>query len=70
MIGVEIVSGGVKNEKKPNLRDRIVQSAFEHGLLILGCGKNAIRIVPPLVISKQEMDEGLDILKSVIEDTD
>ena len=39
----------------------IVELAFEHGLLVMGCGANSMRMIPPLVITRAEMDESLDI---------
>jgi len=39
---------------------------FQHGLLLLGCGKSTIRLAPPLCITKHEIDEGLEIFEYVI----
>jgi 4-aminobutyrate aminotransferase len=39
---------------------------FQHGLLLLGCGKSVIRLAPPLCITKQEVDEGLEIFEHAI----
>ena len=66
MIGIEFVKD--QNQKTPaeELRDRIVDLAFERGLLTLGCGKSVIRISPPLSINKNEIDEGLEILEEAI----
>jgi len=66
MIGVEFVKD--KNTKEPNavLRDMIEKYGFQHGLLLLGCGKSAIRLAPPLCIKQQEMDEGLEIFEYAI----
>lgn len=66
MIGVEFVKD--KNSKIPaeHLRDKVVDYAYESGLLTLGCGKNTIRISPPLCITKNEIDEGLAIFESAI----
>ena len=50
----------------PRIRNRIVELAFEHGLLIMGCGSNSMRIIPPLTISRAEVDEGLDIFEYVV----
>ena len=66
MIGVEFTPGKSKESRKEVLRDVVVHNAFEYGLLVLGCGKNVIRIVPPLTITKQQMDEGLDIFEEAI----
>ncbi len=35
------------------------------GVLVLTAGKNAVRLLPPLTISQQEMDEALQIMKEV-----
>jgi 4-aminobutyrate aminotransferase len=40
--------------------------AFERGLLMLGCGKSTIRIAPPLSITTNEIDEGLEIFEEAI----
>ena len=36
--------------------------AFEHGLLMLGCGTSVIRLAPPLVVTRAEVEEALAIL--------
>ncbi|MDX1808350.1 MAG: aspartate aminotransferase family protein [Sulfurospirillaceae bacterium] len=35
-----------------------IKAAFEEGLLVLKAGKNTLRLLPPLTISKEEIDEG------------
>ena len=57
-----------KNTKEPNeaIHNMIETHGFEHGLLLLGCGKSTIRLAPPLCITKAEMDEGLEIFEKVI----
>jgi len=66
MIGVEFVKD--KNTREPNeeIRNMIEDIGFEHGLLLLGCGKSTIRLAPPLCITKREMDEGLEIFEEAI----
>lgn len=66
MIGIEIVKDQETREAAGDLRDRIVELAFERGLLILGCGATSIRLCPPLVVSQQEADVALDILEESI----
>jgi len=44
----------------------IEKEAFKRGLLLLGCGEKAIRVVPPLIITRDEADEGLEIFEKVI----
>jgi 4-aminobutyrate aminotransferase len=67
MIGVEIVKDQKTKEYGAELRDRIVQRAFEHGILFLGCGPSTVRISPPLVVTKDEADAAIDILEESIE---
>jgi len=66
MIGVEFVKD--KSTKEPNeaIRDMVEKSGFQHGLLLLGCGKSVIRLAPPLCITKKEVDEGLEIFEYAI----
>ncbi|KAI9869499.1 MAG: acetylornithine aminotransferase [Trichoglossum hirsutum] len=45
----------------------VVQAARERGLLIITCGINTLRFVPPLVISEEEIEEGMAILKDAME---
>lgn len=45
----------------------IVKECMEKGLLLLGAGENVIRFVPPLIISKKEIDEGITILNDVLQ---
>ena len=66
MIGVEFVKDRETKEAAKEITDRVVELAFEHGLLMLSCGKSVIRIAPPLSISKSEIDEGLKVFEEVI----
>jgi len=63
MIGVEMVKDSATLAPAPALRNRMVQIAFEHGLLIMGAGVNTMRIIPPLVITRDLVDEGLAIFE-------
>lgn len=67
--GVKSVSGlglmiGVELEEKTALD--VVNAALEKGLLVL-TAKTKVRLLPPLTITYDEIDKGLEILKSVIE---
>ncbi|MCL2390995.1 MAG: aspartate aminotransferase family protein [Oscillospiraceae bacterium] len=42
------------------------QACVDNGLLMLTAGADALRMLPPLTISYEEMDKGLEILKSVL----
>ncbi len=66
MIGVEFVYDRQTKQHADDLRDRIVDLAFEKGLLTLGAGRNVIRISPPLSVRIAELEEGLAILEQAI----
>jgi len=63
MIGVEIVKDKKTKEHAAAERDRIVQLAFERGILFLGAGPSTIRIVPPLVVTHDEADAAIGALE-------
>lgn len=44
-------------------RDAVVKKCIKNNLMILGCGIKTIRFRPPLSIQKEQLDEGMDILK-------
>ncbi len=66
MLGVEIVKDKATKEYGGPERDRIVELAFERGLLLLGCGPSTIRIAPPLVVTKDEADVAVDVMEECI----
>jgi 4-aminobutyrate aminotransferase len=66
MIGIEIVRDQQSREPAGALRDRIVELAFERGLLILGCGETSIRLAPPLIVNEHQAEVALDILEDCI----
>jgi 4-aminobutyrate aminotransferase len=66
MIGIELVKDQTTREVAPLLRDRIVDLAFERGLLILGCGESSIRLAPPLIVREEEATIALDILEECL----
>ncbi|KAF2173259.1 hypothetical protein M409DRAFT_17202 [Zasmidium cellare ATCC 36951] len=41
----------------------IITAARKRGLLIITCGTNTLRFVPPLIISEEEIDQGMNILE-------
>jgi len=66
MIGIEIVTDKQAKTQGGAERDRIVELAFERGLLLLGCGPNSIRIAPPLIVTKEQSDIAMDLLEECI----
>jgi len=66
MIGVEIVKDQTTREYGASERDRIVETAFERGVLFLGCGPSTVRIAPPLIVTRDEADVAMDALEESI----
>jgi len=62
MLGIEFVRDRASREPYPELVERLVQRAFERGLLLLGAGPSSLRLAPPLVIDDYDVDTGLRIL--------
>jgi 4-aminobutyrate aminotransferase len=63
MVAMDIHSSGAA---APALKEKIVDTAYEHGLLILGCGESAIRFCPPLCVNAEQARKGLEILGVVL----
>jgi 4-aminobutyrate aminotransferase len=51
MIGIELVRDQVTKEPATELCTAVLYRAFEHGLLLLSCGRSVVPIVPALNIS-------------------
>jgi 4-aminobutyrate aminotransferase len=66
MIGIEIVKDKQSRTPVGPMRDKIVDLAFERGLLMLGCGETTLRLCPPLILNQHEADIALDILEECI----
>jgi 4-aminobutyrate aminotransferase len=68
MAAVELVED--RETKKPAVkwRNRIINRAFEKGLLLLGCGENSIRFSPSLTVSANEIDVCLSIFEEAVKE--
>jgi 4-aminobutyrate aminotransferase len=66
MIGIELVRDRQTKERATAERDAVVRECFKRGLLVLGAGRNAIRLSPPLVLTKQLADIALEILDQAL----
>ncbi|MBI4460152.1 MAG: acetyl ornithine aminotransferase family protein [Acidobacteria bacterium] len=62
MVGIELVKDRQTKEVAAQERDRLLQLAFEAGLLVLGCGASAFRLMPPLCIRREQIDIAVEIL--------
>jgi 4-aminobutyrate aminotransferase len=66
MIGVEFVKDRRTKGRAVDLRDHIIQRAFEKGLLLIPCGTNSLRMTPPLNIDRALVEEGLHLFEEAL----
>lgn len=53
--------------KDSETRNKIINEALTHDLLLLGCGESSIRFRPPLIISQTEIDEGIQLIRKTFD---
>jgi 4-aminobutyrate aminotransferase len=66
MIGIELVKDRTTKERATKERDQVVDACFNRGMLVLGAGRNAIRLSPPLVLSKEQAKIAVGILDEAL----
>jgi 4-aminobutyrate aminotransferase len=66
MIGIEFVKSRKTKEPAAELATWIADECFRHGLMLLTCGKNSVRFLPPLIISQDTVDQALEIFEKVV----
>lgn len=70
MIGVEFVKARETKVPYTEFVEKLHLRCLEKGLIILDCGTygNVIRLIPPLVIEKEDVTKGMDILEETIQE--
>ncbi len=66
MIGIELVRDRQTKERAVDERNALVQAMFRRGVLVLGAGKNAVRLAPPLVLSTSQADSVLEVFDDAV----
>jgi len=66
MIGLEIVDADRQPDGK--MAARLIDACFDRRLLVLDCGKkdHVLRLIPPLNVSDQEVDQALSIIEEAL----
>lgn len=69
MIGIELVTDERTKEPAKLAAGAVVKRCYENGVLILKAGTydNVVRLLAPLVISEEDLHEGLDVLTEALE---
>jgi len=70
IIGTEIVED--KDTKKPagEKAKEIMIRCWKRGVAVITCGASTIRIAPPHIITRENVDAGMDIIEDVIKEVD
>jgi 4-aminobutyrate aminotransferase len=68
MIGMELVEADAKRSPAKALCDAVITRAFHHGLLLLSCGASTVRFMPPLTVTRAEIDDAMVRLRAALED--
>ncbi|MCI4372562.1 MAG: acetyl ornithine aminotransferase family protein [Thermoplasmata archaeon] len=66
MVATDFVKDRRTKEPAVQFRDRVLVEAYRRGLILLGCGKSAIRYIPPLIVQREEIDEAVEIVDAAI----
>jgi 4-aminobutyrate aminotransferase len=68
MLAVEFIRPGTDKEPNTEAVRRILQRALEGGLLLYPCGHwtQTIRLIPPLTVTREQVEEGLAIFRQAV----
>jgi len=64
MIGMELVTDRASRAPAKELCDAVIHRAFHNGLLLLSCGTSTVRFMPPLLITRGDVDEAVTLLEA------
>ena len=69
MQAIELVRSSDKREPAADETKQVTQYCYEHGLITITAGSysNVVRLLVPLVVTNEQMDEGLDVLECALQ---
>ncbi|MGD8565096.1 MAG: acetyl ornithine aminotransferase family protein [Candidatus Bathyarchaeota archaeon] len=70
MIGMEIVDSKETKRPSPEKTKTIMNQSWRRGIALITCGLSTIRIAPPLTITRQLVDNALEIIEDVTSDVE
>jgi len=68
MVGAEIVKDPDTKQPGSELAHEIMMKCFKRGLAIITSGKSTMRFAPPLVITREILDGGLDVFEGAVKE--
>ena len=66
MLATDFVKDRRTKEPHAKVKDGVVAEAAKRGLILLPCGRSSVRYIPPLCITRDEVDAGIEILDASI----
>jgi 4-aminobutyrate aminotransferase len=69
MLGMELVEDRTTKVPAAKLTEKFIRQAYQNGLLLLSCGQSTIRFMPPLMITREHVDEAITILDATFAET-
>jgi 4-aminobutyrate aminotransferase len=66
MIGAELITDRASRKPAAALCQRLLTRAYHNGLILLSCGTSTVRFIPPLMVSREHVDEALGLLKTAL----
>jgi 4-aminobutyrate aminotransferase len=66
MQAIDFVKDRRTKEPAVKLRNDVEYKGFQNGIILLGTGESAIRLIPPLIITDEQIDEGVECLEKAI----
>lgn len=67
-IGMELVLDRVSKQPAKELCDKLITRAYHNGLLLLSCGSSTVRFMPPLLVSRDQVDEAMLMIEASLQD--
>ncbi|MGO9644331.1 MAG: aminotransferase class III-fold pyridoxal phosphate-dependent enzyme [Candidatus Bathyarchaeia archaeon] len=68
MIGVEFVKDQETKEPAIDEAKQVMVKCFKRGLAIIMAGRSTIRFAPPLIITRDLIDAGLDVFEGAVKE--
>lgn len=66
MLAMELVRDRKTKTPAKKETQKVLNRAFRQGLILLSCGVSTVRLIPPLTITREDLEKGLDILEKVV----
>jgi 4-aminobutyrate aminotransferase len=63
MIGAELITDRASRKPDAALCQRVLTRAYHNGLILLSCGLSTVRFIPPLAVTRAQVDEAVALLR-------